>query len=154
MKLIMKVSSRNENDDGGCVLASIHLTQDLAELALRRIDGLCAVQNQDPRADEIYYWNYDAEFFDPFLEPGANPQGASVAPDTQLFEQFEMASGDFIEVDTAFQVPKTQLASVECSQMIARKDGIAFVAIPKHASFYVETTEIPREVLRRAATHQ
>ncbi|HTS59272.1 MAG TPA: hypothetical protein VMH03_17135 [Terriglobales bacterium] len=154
MKLIMKVSSRNEYDEGGCVLASIHLTQDLAELALRRIDGLCALQNQDPRADEIYYWNYDAEFFDPFLEPGGNPQGASVAPDTQLFEQFEMASGDFIEVDAAFQVPETQLARVECTQMIARKEGIAFVAIPKHASFYVETTEIPLEVLRRAATHQ
>jgi hypothetical protein len=150
----MKVSSRNENDDGGCILASIHLTPDLAELALRRIDGLCAVQNQDPSADEIYYWNYDAEFFDPFLEPRGNPQGASVAADTQLFEQLEKLSGDFIELDAAFQIPQTQLASVECSQMIARKEGIAFVAIPKHASFYVETAEIPREVLGRAASHQ
>ncbi len=38
--------------------------------------------------------------------------------------------------------------------MIARKEGIAIVAISKHASFYVETAEILREVLRRAANRQ
>ena len=67
MKLVMNVSSRNENDDGGCVLACIDLTPQLAELALQRIEILLKLQSQDPDADEIYYWNYDAVFFDPLL---------------------------------------------------------------------------------------
>lgn len=152
MKLIMKVSSRNENDNGGCVLALIHLAPEVAGLALRRIESLCAMQDQDPDADEIYYWNYDAEFFDPFHEPGVDPEGVSAAAGPQLFEQLENVSSDFVEVDAAFRVPESQMASIECSQMIARKESIAFIAIPKHASFYVETPEIPREVLLRAAS--
>jgi len=151
MKLIMKVSSRNENDDGGCVLSSIHLTPELAELALQRIESLCALRTHDPNADEIYYWNYDTKFFNPFLEAGIDSQGASAPAGVQLFEQLEKMSGDFTEMDAAFQIPDTQMAAVECSQMIARAEGIAFVAIPRHASFYVETAEIPREILRRAA---
>jgi hypothetical protein len=68
MKLLMSVSSRNENDDG-CVLACIDLTPGLAELALQRIESLVKLQARDQDADEIYYWNYDAVFFDPFLGP-------------------------------------------------------------------------------------
>ena len=69
-KLAMNVSSRNENDDGGCVLACIDLTRRLAELALQRIESLREPQSQDPDADEVYYWNYHGVFFDPFHGPG------------------------------------------------------------------------------------
>ena len=58
MKLVMSVSSRNENDDGGCVLACIDLTPGLAALALQRIESLGELQARDQDADEIYYWNY------------------------------------------------------------------------------------------------
>lgn len=43
----------------------------------------------------------------------------------------------------SFQVPTCQIAAVECQQMIVRQAAIAFSAIPKHASFYVHTGEIP-----------
>jgi hypothetical protein len=33
--------------------------------------------------------------------------------------------------------------AVECEKMIVGHDSIAFTAIPKHASFYVRTIEIP-----------
>jgi hypothetical protein len=36
--------------------------------------------------------------------------------------------------------------------MIVRLDSIAFMAIPKHASFYVQTVEIPLAMLEAAAT--
>jgi len=36
--------------------------------------------------------------------------------------------------------------------MIVREDPIAFMAIPKHASFYVQTAEIQLALLEAAAT--
>ena len=36
--------------------------------------------------------------------------------------------------------------------MVVRSKAVAFIAIPKHGGFYVETVEVPSEVLRRAAT--
>ncbi len=41
--------------------------------------------------------------------------------------------------------------AVECEQMIVRSASVAFMAIPKHASFYVETAEIPLAVLKAVA---
>ena len=42
--------------------------------------------------------------------------------------------------------------AVECEQMIVREGSIAFMAIPKHASYYVQTVEIPLAMLEAAAT--
>jgi hypothetical protein len=151
MKVVMNVSSRNENDDGGCVLACIDLTPQLVELALRRVETLAELQAQDQNADEIYYWNYDAVFFDPLLDSGGSPEGASTTASEQLLDRLEKAANDFVEVDGKFHIPEGQIAAIECGQMIVRPEGVAFVAIPKHASFYVETAEVPAEVLHRAA---
>jgi hypothetical protein len=154
MKLVMNVSSRNENDDGGCVLACIDLTPRLAELALRRIETLRDLQARDPDAAEIYYWNYDAVFFDPFLGAGhdGEPKDPLAATREPLLDRLDKEQKGLVEVESLFVVPEDQLAAIECGQMIVRREGIAFTAIPKHASFYVETTaEIPSEVLRPAA---
>jgi hypothetical protein len=40
--------------------------------------------------------------------------------------------------------------AVECEKMIVREASIAFTAIPKHASFYVQTVEVPITVLEAA----
>ena len=58
---------------------------------------------------------------------------------------------DFIEADEAFEIAENQIAAVECSQTVVWKEGVAYTAIPKHGSFYVETAEIPAEALLRAA---
>ena len=153
MKLVMSVSSRNENDDGGCVLACIDLTPGLAELALQRIESLGELQARDQDVDEIYYWNYDAVFFDPFLGPSheGEPQDPLAATGEQLLDGLDKQQEDFAEVDSLFVVPEDELAAIECGQMIVRSEGVAFIAIPKHTSFYVETAEVPSEVLHRAA---
>ena len=153
MKLAMNVSSHNENDDGGCVLACIDLTPRLAELALRRIDSLGELQAQDRDADEVYYWNYDAVLFDPFLGPSheGERQDPLAATGEQLLDRLDKLQEGFVEVDSLFVVPEHQLAAIDCSEMIVRKEAVAFIAIPKHGSFYVETVEVPSEVLRRAA---
>jgi len=56
-----------------------------------------------------------------------------------------------VNVSEGFEVPPSQIGRVECQQMIAREDSIAFVAIPKHTSIYVETAEIPLALLEAAA---
>ncbi|HEV2382182.1 MAG TPA: hypothetical protein VG206_20625 [Terriglobia bacterium] len=50
----------------------------------------------------------------------------------------------------SFQVLYYQIAAVECQQMVVRLDSIALSAIPKHASFYVQTAEIPLAMLEAA----
>ena len=55
-----------------------------------------------------------------------------------------------VEVSDSFQVPSCQIAAVECQQMIGRQDAIAFLAIPKHTSFYTHTAEIPLAMLEAA----
>ena len=153
MKMILTVSSHNENDDGGCVLALLDLTPRLAERALSRIESLRAISAQDEAADEIYYWNSDAVFFDPFLacNDDSGLEGQPAVPPDQLFEQLEKAAKDFIEVEAGFIIPDGQIARIDCSQMVVRNDGIAFIAIPKHGNFYVETCEVAAEVLHRVA---
>ena len=153
MKLAMNVSSRNENDDGGCVLACIDLTPGLAELTLQRIESLGELQARDQDADEIYYWNYDAVFFDPFLGPGHEgaPEDPWALTGERLLDRLEREQKGFVEVDSVFVVPEHQLAAIERSEMVVRQEAVAFIVIPKHGSFYVETVEVPSEVLRRAA---
>ena len=108
MKLAMNVSSRNENDDGGCVLACIDLTPRLAELALRRIASLGERQAQDRDADEVYYWNYDAVLFDPFLGPGHEgaPEDPWALTGERLLDRLEKEQKGFVEVDSLFVVPE------------------------------------------------
>ena len=118
----------------------------------RACPDLAELQARDQDADEIYFWNHDAVFFDPFVGSGDYPGGASTAASDQLLDQLDKALNDFVEVDGMFQIHAEQIAGIECGQMIVRKQRVAFVAIPKHASFYVETSEVPAEVLRRALT--
>ena len=40
--------------------------------------------------------------------------------------------------------------AVECEQMIVYEASVAFTAIPKHASFYLQTVEIPVTMLEAA----
>ena len=121
-------------------LACIDLTSQLAELALRRIASLGELQAQDRDADEVYYWNYDAVFFDPFLGPGYEgvPEDPWALTGERLLDRLEREQKGFVEVDSLFVVPEHQLAAIDCSEMIVRKEAVAFIAIPKHGSFYVE----------------
>ena len=59
---------------------------------------------------------------------------------------------EIVCVPETFLVPPSQIAAVECAQMIVRKDSIVFMALPKHASFYVQTVEIPLAMLEAATT--
>jgi hypothetical protein len=63
----------------------------------------------------------------------------------QLLDRLDKQQEDFVEVDSLFVVPEDEIAAIECGQMIVRSEGVAFIAIPKHGSFYVETADVPLE---------
>ena len=85
---------------------------------------------------------------------GSQPREAQ-ATCTALEDTLADLEVDTCEVVTApddFRVLDSQIAAVECSQMIVRDGGIAFTAIPKHTGIYLTTAEIPKQVLESVLT--
>jgi sulfur carrier protein ThiS len=154
MKVALKVSSSNENCIGGCDFALVELTPELAALALRRIAVLREQKKLDPDIDETYYWAYFAEYFSPWrnlASAESEVKTASLAV-ADVLEDLQIEEEGTVTVPEGFRVPSSQVARVECEQMIVREDSIAFMAIPKHASFRVQTVEIPLARLEAATT--
>jgi sulfur carrier protein ThiS len=154
MRLVLKVSSSNQHWNGGCEFALVELTPELAALALARIAALNAQKSADPDIDETYYWAYFVEcYFDPWANVASaekEVEAASLAL-AALLDQLQIQQKEVVTVPENFQVPPSQVAAVECEQMIVRPDAMAFMAIPKHAGLYVHTVEIPVSTLRVAA---
>jgi len=73
MNLVLKVSSSNENYNGGCDFAFVELTAEIAAIALRRIQTLKEQKKLDADIDETYYWSH---FVECFFSPWANLAGA------------------------------------------------------------------------------
>lgn len=49
-----------------------------------------------------------------------------------------------------FRVPESQVAVVECAQMIVRHGVIAFTALLRHTDIYLTTAEIPKGMIESA----
>jgi len=115
MKIALKVSSSNPYDNGGCELALLELTSELAALALGRIASLREPQNIDPDIDEIYYWaNFVECYFDPWLNPASaenEVQAANLGLADTLAELGIEEKG-IAPVPVDFQVPPEHVAAV------------------------------------------
>ena len=152
MKVVLRVSSNNEHCDGGCELALVELTPQLAAMALRRIAVLREQKNLDPDVDETYYWAYVVEYFSPWVSLVSTEEEVEPAVKVaNVLNELGIEENEVLTVHESFRVPSCQIAAVECEQMIVRADCIAFTAIPKHASFHVQTVEIPLGTLEAAA---
>jgi hypothetical protein len=153
MKLILRVSSTNEYCDGGCEFASLDLTRELANIALRRIQVLKDHKKVDESIYETYYWDFHAEYFTSRADSNDVPENVKNAM-LAVGEILEALGAEEKEVVTGpddFEVVEAQITVVECAQMVVREDGIAFLALPKHCGFYVTTAEIPVPMLESAA---
>ncbi len=155
MRIILKVSSTSEHCDGGCELAIVDLTRELAALALGRIATLKEQKSKDPDIIETYYWAYFAEYFSTWgeLPTAGNAVDGPRACTPELVDPLQVEEKEIVCAPESFEVSPSQIAAVECEQMIVRQATVAFMAIPKHASFYVETAEIPLVVLKAAAAN-
>jgi hypothetical protein len=152
MRIVLKVWGSNEYCDGGCEFARVDLTPELAALALGRIAVLREQKSLDPDIDETYYWAYFADYFSPWEDlasSGKEVEDTRAAVEDTL-GRLQIDEKEIICVPESFEVSPSQIAAVECEQMIVRQDSIAFMAIPKHASFYVQTAEIPLAMLEAA----
>jgi len=145
MKLISMVSS--DHDTWGCDYALIDLNRDVARLALARVRLFKAHKNTDPQLDEMYFWDYHVEYFSPWnAEEGDKADSLS-----EVLGKLPVVTDDLMRVPDDFAIPENSLARVDCSEMIIRDDTIAFIAIPKHASYYVRTAEIPLQTIEAAS---
>lgn len=155
MNIVLKVSSSNENSTGGCDFALVELTTEIAALALRRIQTLREQKKLDADIDQTYYWSHFVEcFFSPWTNLASaerDVEAASLAV-ADMLEGLRIEVTEIAIVPETFEVPPSQVAAVECEHMIVREDSIAFIAIPKHASFYVQTREITIPILEAAAS--
>lgn len=145
MKLVSTVSSDQETL--GCDYALIDLSPELARLALRRVNILKAQKQADQQLDEMYFWDLHVEYFSPWK--GKEADSADLL--AEMLDKLSSVAGDLLSAPDDFAVPEDLLEGVECSQMITREDGIAFIAIPKHASYYIRTAEVPLPLLESAA---
>jgi hypothetical protein len=153
MRIILKVSSSNEYCDGGCEFALVDLTPELAALALQRIAALRDHKALDPNIVETYYWAYFVTcYFSPYtgLAIGDMEAEGESIPLGDLLHELQIEDKEIVCVPDSFQVPPVQVAATECEQMIVYEGSIAFTAIPKHASFHVQTVEIPVTMLEAA----
>ena len=148
MKLVLKVSSNNEHCDGGCELALVDLSPELAALALRRMVVLREQKCLDPDVEETYYWAHVVEYFSPWVSLASTKEEVEPAVEVaNVLDELGVEENEVLMVSESFLVPSCQIAAVECGKIIVREDSIAFTAIPKHASFHVQTVEIPRAML-------
>ena len=153
MKVVLRVSSNNEHCDGGCELALVDLSPELADLALRRIAVLREQKFLDPDVDETYYWAHVVEYFSPWVSLASTKKEVEPAVEVaNVLDEFGVEENEVLMVPESFWVPSCLVAAVECRQMIVRADCIAFTAIPKHASFHVQTVEIALGTLEAAVT--
>src|SRR5215469_9854118 len=124
MRIVLRVSSSNPDWDGGCAFAVVELSEVLATLAQRRIAALREQKNIDPDIDEVYYWASCVEcYFSPWTDLASIDQrveGTSVAL-TEMLDELKVGEREVVAIPDSFQVPASQIAAVECEQMIVRK---------------------------------
>jgi hypothetical protein len=154
VRVILKVWSSNPENNGGCDFAAVELTPELSRLALRRIAVLGEQRGVDPAVCETSYWASDAEYFSPWLSlPDQSDEVKAACLELEeALECLQIDRHEIVSVPDDFSIPQSQIARVECAQMVVREDSIVFTAIPKHTDFHVTTAEIPKEVLEQSVT--
>ncbi|MHB8411229.1 MAG: hypothetical protein ACYDDI_04700 [Candidatus Acidiferrales bacterium] len=132
----------------------MEISQELARLTLRRINGLSEQKGFDPPLYETYYWGSSPEYFSPRMTRGSQPgdvQESGVELE-QMLENLKVDTRETVTAPPDFRVPESQAAVVECAQMIVRDGGIAFTALLRHTDIYLTTAEIPKEIIDSVMT--
>ena len=149
MRVVLKTWSSNADYRGGCDYAVLEIGEEFAKLALRRISVLCEQKALDPSLNETYYWDSSAEYFSPWVNRAsqASEVQESCFELEKTLEDLEVDAREVVTAPTEFHVLESQIATVECAQMIVREEGIAFNALLRHSDIYVTTAEISKQVL-------
>jgi len=153
--VVLKVWSSSPDYSAGCDYAVVEIDEEFSKLALRRINVMCEQKAVDPSLYETYYWDSSAQYFSSWVNRASQPSEVQESG-FELEETLEDLEVDTREVVTApagFRVLESQIAAVECAQMIVREGSIAFNALLRHTDVYVTTAEIPKQVLESVPTN-
>jgi hypothetical protein len=113
VKVVLKVSSNNEHCDGGCELALVELSPELADLAVRRIAVLREQKSLDPDVDETYYWAYVVEYFSPWVSLASTKEEVAPAVEVaNVLDELGVEENEVLMVPESFLVPSCQIAAV------------------------------------------
>jgi hypothetical protein len=152
MRVVLKGWTSNPDYSTGCDYALVEIGEGFARLALRRIKVLGAQKALDPCLNESYYWDSSAQFFNPWVDcasESSDIQTSGVELEKTL-DGLEVDSREVLIVPAECDVPESQIAAVECAQMIVHDGGVAFAALLRHTDIYVTTAEIPKQVIESA----
>lgn len=149
MQVVLKAWCSSPDYSVACDYAVLEITEQLAKLMLRRIKVLSEQKATDALAYETYYWDSSPEYFSPWLnhtDPPGEVQESTVELEAML-ENFEVDTREIVTAPPDFRVPESQIAAVECPQMIVRDSGVAFTALLRHTDIYVTTAEIQKDAI-------
>ena len=151
MKLVLSVSAIGEQAEGRCPWMWIDLSPRLAQKALERVDVFRLAEAKDDDVIELYYVSLEGIFFNPWLAAVETEQEGEGIAIESLLEQRCADAREWTEVPDEFTIPEWAMVRMEESQMIVRKNGVAFVASPRGTAAFVGTAEVPLAVLQRAS---
>jgi hypothetical protein len=151
VRVILRVWS-TPDCDAGCDYAVLEITEELAKLMVRRLNVLREQRDLDPSICETYYWDYSVQYFSPRVNQPTQSHEVACRELEKAIEELQIDSCEVVSVPDDFCVSDSQIATVECAQMIVREEGIAFTAIPKHTDIYLTTAEIPKQLLDSTLT--
>jgi hypothetical protein len=64
----------------------------------------------------------------------------------ETLEGLEVDTPEVVTAPADFQLLESQIATVECAQMIVREEGVAFSALLRQTDIYGTTAEISKQV--------
>jgi len=154
VRVVLKVWSSNPDYYAGCDYAVVEIGEEFSKLALRRINVLCQQKAVDPSLYETYYWDSSAQYFSSWVNRASQPSEVQESGFEleETLEDLEVYTRDVVTAPPGFRVLESQIAAVECAQMIVREGSIACNALLKRTDIYVTTAEIPKQVLGSVLT--
>jgi hypothetical protein len=154
VRIVLKAWSSNPDYSAGCDYAIVEGGEAFLKLARRRINAMCEQKALDSSLYETYYWDFSAQYFSPWANRASLP---SVVQELgfeleEMLADLEVDTREVVTAPADFQVLDSQIAAVECAQMIVREGRSAFNALLRHTDIYAMTAEIPKQVLESVLT--
>src|SRR6202171_2350860 len=110
-------------------------------------------EEKDEAVMHLYYASLEATFFNPWLAAPETKQEEEGIAIEDLLEQLCADHRDWAEVPDELTIPEWATVRIEESQMIVRKNGVAFVASPGGTAAFVGAGDGPMDVRQRASEH-
>jgi hypothetical protein len=132
MNILMRGFSTDEHYNADIEFVFVQVTKELAELILKRRKSFLAMEAEDKKLCEIYFFDHHATY----LSYGAVP------------DEFQ----DETLKPLSWSPEEDSSENVEVAQMVLDCDGVRWTAVPKHSDIYITSETIPFTDIAKALT--